>query len=98
MTLNPSHDLKVFMPQLLNILKQAMQDPDAVDIDMGQAQQARDALNNIINAKQQQQQQGGKSGKSASKDDEKAEDTKKDDDKKDDDDKDSSQKKSQSGY
>jgi hypothetical protein len=84
MTLNPSHDLKVLLPQLLNTLKQAMQDPESVDIDLGQAQEVRDALNNIINAKQQQQQ-GGKSGKSGSKDDEK------DDDKKDDD----SQKKSQ---
>jgi hypothetical protein len=94
MTLNPSHDLKVLLPQLLDTLKQAADDPDSVDIDMGQAQQTRDALNNIINAKQQEG--GGKSGKSgggkSSKDDK---DDKGDDDK--DKGEDESEKKNRSG-
>lgn len=60
---NPSQALKTQLPALLATLQQAaQQDPESLDIDMGQAQQVHDALSNIIGAKQGGGQ-GGQQGK-----------------------------------
>lgn len=53
MTLNPSHDLKVLLPMMLETVKQNMTNLDAIDDDeLQQLTQVREALNSLITAKQ----------------------------------------------
>jgi hypothetical protein len=96
---NPSQQVQQMMQALEGLLKQAQADPDAVQIDVGEARKVKELLDNFIAAKDQEQAEGGKggksgkSGKSGNGDDEKDEEKDKEDD-----DKDSSGQKKSPGY
>jgi hypothetical protein len=60
--MNSSEIIKTQMTNLQASLKQAAQSADGVQaIDLGSAEELRDLLNSVIEAKLQAQQQGGKS-------------------------------------
>jgi hypothetical protein len=91
---NPSEQAKQLMSTLSGLLKQAQQDPDSVQIDIGQAREIKDALANLVTASEQgggegggKEAKGGKGGKQGKSSMENGDD---------DDEKDSSQKKSPS--
>jgi hypothetical protein len=100
---NPSQQAQQLMSTLSGLLKEAQNDPDSVQIDIGEARKMKDLLTNIISAHDQQEQggkeeKGGKQSKSLSKEeDEGEEDKESDDEKENDEEKESTQKKSPLG-
>jgi hypothetical protein len=101
---NPSQQAQQLMSTLSGLLKQAQNDPDSVQIDIGEARKLKDLLSNILNAHDQQEQEGGKEekggkqSKSSSKEGEEDEENKEpDEEKEDDEEKEGTQKKSPLG-